>query len=297
MAHLHLDLRRDRDLASAVLDELPFLVAEVAAVDVRRVGTEQPVVVERLDHREPSGEPAHRDVHGDRDAQLARELPLRSNNLLQAEAGAASGQAHGEQTVVGAEVGVADASYVVAGNRDLAVEPVVGQREVGAAVGVLRPDAGLLQRGDSRIRVIGGVVDVRPVDQRGDPGIEALQRPGDVARMNVLGSVDRREGVQDLDEVVIERGVGRAAPDRGLPGMPVGVDKARDHDAVARVDHLGVGADIRLDGDDLVVLDEHVAGELPDLGVHAYDGRSADERLGCHLPLLLCIWLVSLVPL
>ena len=79
--------------------------------------------------------------------------------------------------------------------------------------------------------------------------------------------------------------------------MPVGVDKARDHDAVARVDHLGVGADIRLDGDDLVVLDEHVAGELPDLGVHAYDGRSADERLGCHLPLLLCIWLVSLVPL
>ncbi len=115
--------------------------------------------------------------------------------------------------------------------------------------------------------------------------------------MNVLCPVGRRERVKDLDKVVIEGGIRRAAPDRGLPGMPVGVDKARDHDAVGRVDHLGVGADIRLDGDDLVVLDEHVAGELPDLGVHAYDGRSADERLGCHLPLLLCIWLVSLVPL
>ena len=102
--------------------------------------------------------------------------------------------------------------------------------------------------------------------------------------MHVLGPVDRREGVQDLDEVVIEGGVGRAAADRGLPGVPMGIDEARDDDAVARVDHLGIGADVRLDGDDLVVLDEHVRGEVPDLGIHAHDRPPANQRLSCHLP-------------
>ena len=77
--------------------------------------------------------------------------------------------------------------------------------------------------------------------------------------MDVLGPVDRREGVEDLDEVVIEGGIGRAASDRGLPGMPMRVDETWNDDAVARVDHLGVRADVRLDGDDLVVLDEYVA--------------------------------------
>ena len=58
---------------------------------------------------------------------------------------------------------------------------------------------------------------------------------------------------------------------------------------VASID-LGVGADVRLDGDDLVVLDEDVPGEIPDLGVHAQDRPPADQHLGCHLPVLLCIW-------
>ena len=38
VAHLHLHLRRDRDRALALRDQLPLLVAEVAAVDVRGVG-------------------------------------------------------------------------------------------------------------------------------------------------------------------------------------------------------------------------------------------------------------------
>ena len=51
-------------------------------MDVRRVGPEQPVVVQRLDHGEPAGDPAHRDVHRDRDAQLPGQLPLRLNHLV-----------------------------------------------------------------------------------------------------------------------------------------------------------------------------------------------------------------------
>ena len=51
VAHLHLHLRRDRDRSLALGDQLPLLVAEVAAVDVRRVGAQQPETVELLDHR------------------------------------------------------------------------------------------------------------------------------------------------------------------------------------------------------------------------------------------------------
>ena len=63
----------------------------------------------------------------------------------------------------------------------------------------------MLQRGDGRIGVIGRIVDVRPVDECGDPGVQALQGPGDVAGADILGPVGRRERVQNLDEVVIER--------------------------------------------------------------------------------------------
>ena len=76
--------------------------------------------------------------------------------------------------------------------------------------------------------------------------------------MDILCPVDRREGVEDLDEVVVERGVGRATSDCRLPRMPMRVDETWNDDAVARVDHLGVRADVRLDRDDLVVFDEYV---------------------------------------
>ena len=68
------------------------------------------------------------------------------------------------------------------------------------------------------------------------PALRHSSDPGEVARVHVLGPVDRREGVEDLDEVVVEGGVGRAAADRGLPGVPVGVDEAGDDDAAGRVD-------------------------------------------------------------
>jgi len=106
--------------------------------------------------------------------------------------------------------------------------------------------------------------------------------------VHVLGSVDRRKGVQDLDKVVIERGIGRAATNCGLPGVPMRIDKAWYHDRVAGVDHLGIGANVRLDADDLVVFDEYVSGEISDLGIHAYDASAADECPACHLAMLLC---------
>src|SRR5690606_37554104 len=211
----------------------------------------------------------HGHVHGDRDAEFPREDPLGADHVVHTEAGTASGQGHGEQSAVRGEVGVPDPPYVVGGDRDLAFEPVVGERGVGAAVRVLGPDAGLLQRPDGRVRVLRRVVDVGPVHQCGDTGVDALQRAGEVGGVDILRPVHRGEGVEDLYEVVVQGGVRGHPLDGRLPGVPVNVEESGDHDEPGRVDNLGVGVDLGLNGGDQVVLNEHVPGvEFADLRVH-----------------------------
>ena len=56
--------------------------------------------------------------------------------------------------MVGAFRGVVGGGHVVGRYRDLALEPVVGEGGVGAAVRVLRPDAGLRQSLDRGVRVV-----------------------------------------------------------------------------------------------------------------------------------------------
>jgi hypothetical protein len=126
--------------------------------------------------------------------------------------------------------------------------------------------------------VVRRVVDVRPVDQRRDARVEALQRAGQVGRVDVLGPVERGERVEHLDEVVVERRVGGAAADRRLPGVPVGVDEAGHDEEALGLDDLGVGADVRLDRDDLAVLDEDIGvGKVAQLRVNRQDVASVDE--------------------
>src|SRR6185503_12126926 len=102
------------------------------------------------------------------------------------------------------------------------------------------------------------VVAVRPVDDGGDSGVERLQRAQVVADVDVLGSVSRAEGADDRAEVLIQRARGHAAPQRGLPQVPVGVDEPGGDDAPGRVDDLGTcgpGAVLQLpiDGHDPAV--------------------------------------------
>src|SRR4029453_6981769 len=182
------------------------------------------------------------------------------------------GQGHGQQAVVGGEVGVTDPADVVARDRDLAVVPVVVQGGVGAAVGVLGPDAGLLEPLDGGVGVLGGVVDVRPVDQGRDAGVDALQRAGQVAGVDVLGPVEGGEGVEDLNEVGAEGGVGGAAPDGRLPGVPVGVDEPGDDDPAAGGEHLGVGVDL---GGDLGAAPRRQVAEV---GIHGQDGATTQQE-------------------
>ena len=145
MTHLQLDLGGDRDGATGVGDPLPLVLTEVAAVDERGVRAQQTEPVQLLHHREPAGHPAHRDVDGERDAQLACQPPLGLDHLVLGEARAAGGQRHREQAVVGGEIGIPDPPDVVARDGLGAEEPVLLQRRVGTAVRVLGPDPGLLQ--------------------------------------------------------------------------------------------------------------------------------------------------------
>ena len=99
MAHLHLDLRGDRNFAARVLDQVPLLIAEVAAVDVGGVGAEQIEPLQLFDHAEPPGQPAHGDMDRNRKAELARHLPLLRNDVVDAEAWTAGGQLHCQQAI------------------------------------------------------------------------------------------------------------------------------------------------------------------------------------------------------
>src|SRR5690606_1802819 len=103
-------------------------------------------------------------------------------------------------------------------------------------------------------------------------------------RVHVLGPVARGEGVEDLDEVVVQGRVWRAAPDRRLPGVPVRVYEARDDDVAGRIDHLRLGVDLRLHGDDAVILDQHVPfRQVTDGRVLADYVTAADEDAVAHV--------------
>jgi len=76
--------------------------------------------------------------------------------------------------------------------------------------------------------VLGSVVDVGPVEQGRDPGVDALEGAGQVRGVDVLGAIQRRERIEDLDEVVVEGGIGSRSADGGLPRVAVAVDEAGD---------------------------------------------------------------------
>ena len=76
-------------------------------------------------------------------------------------------------------------------------EPPVLERRVREAEGEDRSDAGLLEPADRLVGVVGRVHDVRPVDERRDARVDALERAPQVAGVHVVGPVVRGELVED----------------------------------------------------------------------------------------------------
>src|SRR5438132_1412951 len=86
----------------------------------------------------------------------------------------------------------------------------------------------------------------------------------------------RREGVQDLDKMIVEGGIRRAASNGALPSVPVRVDQSRDDDVPGDVDDLGVRLDVGGDLHDLVALDQDVAfRQVTNIRIHRDHGTAA----------------------
>src|SRR5690606_16208925 len=158
------------------------------------------------------------------------------------------------------------------------------ERVVVAVVGVRGADPAVLKAVDVGVGVLGSVVDVGPVEEGRDPGVDALEGAGQVRGVDVLGAIQRRERIEDLDEVVVEGGVGRRAPDRRLPRVAVGVDEAGDDDVAGDVDDLGVGRfQVGADGGDLRAFDEDVApSQVAQLRVHRDHVTTLQQHAGSH---------------
>jgi len=107
----------------------------------------------------------------------------------------------------------------------------------------------------------------------------------EIACVDVLRAVGRREAVQDKREVPVECDIRCDAAHHGLPSMTVGVDKAGDDDGAGGVDDLAVGrVDGRGDFRDILVLDEHIPTRyIPYIRVHRDDVATAEQRSCRHL--------------
>ena len=147
------------------------------------------------------------------------------------------------------------------------------------AVPVDRADARFLEAADRGVGVLGRVRDVRPVQQRGDPGVQRAPRAQEVAGVHVVGAVDPAGRRADVAEVVrIEPAVGQDVAELSLPGVPVGIDEARHDDHGRRVDLARRRPQIRPDRGDLAALDQHVGPvEVAQRGVHGEDHAALEQ--------------------
>ena len=202
VAHQHLDVGRDRCLAARLRDEVHLVVGQVGHVDVTDVLAHQPEVVHVLDGLVVQVVEPHPDVDADQDVELARERPVVLRDVGVDVAGLPRGHGEREEAVVRREVRLADPPDVL-GMVQLAQHPPLAARR--HAVGVDGADAGILQALDRCVRVVGRVVDVRPVEQRGDAPVERLERTCVVADVHVLRPVEAAYLAEHDREVVVER--------------------------------------------------------------------------------------------
>src|ERR1700730_7876195 len=153
------------------------------------------------------------------------------------------------------------------------------------AVCVDGADAGLPQAADRFVRMLRRVADMRPVEERGNPGIERLERADEVGGVDVVGAVMRADVAEHLREVLIECAAWQDAANRRLPRVPVRVDEPRHDDAIGRIDDLGIpGLDRPADLLDRAVFNQHVAaGQVAGVFLQRQDIPAANQRPSLHL--------------
>ena len=230
--------------------------------------------------------------------ELLGQLPVVADHVGLAEPRAAGRQGHRDPAGVGVEVlGLDPTGFGTVGGKDAAgvvgAEPPVLEGGVREAIGKDRSDAGGRQSANGLIGMGRRVHDVRPVDERRDARVDALERAPLVGREDIVGPIVRSELVEDVAEVGDQREVGRTGPDRRLPGVPVGVDEARDDDVVGRVDRAGaIGRQAVPDRHDPIVFDKDIrANELAQGRVLGEHVATLDEHPVGH-----CLSPLALLP-
>ena len=210
-------------------------------------------------------------MHRDPEPHIVRGLEFLDREIDRRELRSARGEGKGVQPVVGREIFVAHALDVLEVRLDIAWHRPFAIR---IAVAIDRPYARIEQALDRRIGVLGRVVEVRPVVERGHAGIERVERADVIGDVHVLGGIDLARDAANAAEILAERPIGGDAAQQALPGVAVGVDKAGDHDHVGAVDDIGVDiADIALYLGDLLAVDQDVAvGQHADFGIDGHDG-------------------------
>ncbi len=236
-------------------------------MNVGGVGTEQPGAAHLAQFAVLAGRTAA-DVNADANAQFASEGPIVFGHFERGELRAAGSQGQCEELVIAGKILLGDALDVVR-MLEAAVVPPRLHVEVGIAVGENAAHARLVQRRNGRVGMLRRVLDVRPVEQRGDARVDRAQRADQVSRVGVLGAIHRRENPQNVLEIFIEQRVGGDVAQDTFPDMAVRIDESRHDDPFGGVDHLRVlRAQIRPDRRNFRALDEDIGlPEVTDRGI------------------------------
>ena len=230
------------------------MIEDVVRTQHARLGEFRPELGEVADEL---GQDAH--------VELARDLPPVEVELAE--------QADADQTV--ALVPVAGETLQVA--RQMRGGRLFIHRR---ADHVQRADAGIVERVQRRIGMLGASRRMAGVDDGGDAGVERGDRRQLGAQIHVERAIMRAQRLGDdvdIGEEIVD--IGHHAPHHAEPHMMMGVDQARHDDAAGGVDDFGVvGHEIRPDGDDAVALDEDVADrEIGNFLIHRDDGAALEE--------------------
>ena len=171
-------------------------------------------------------------------------------------------------------------------------EGTPGARVTREAVGETAAQARLTQGGDRRLGVLPRLQVMLPGVERGDTGVDGLGEAKTGRGVGIVRGVIGAVGEDDVVEVRAEVAVAGTAAEHRPPHVPVGVDEARQDDAVRPVDHLrAVSGEPAADSGDPVALDADVAvADGPECLVHRQDAGTADECLAVrHVHLLVLL--------
>ena len=170
------------DTAAPARESIPeLLVRERVAVHVDLARAQQPVRLHLAHSHADLRAPDAPGVRGEERVELPRRVDLRSRGREREQSGLGESHAHREQGVGRGEVALAHAVRVA--------DPVLrgrerrlGTRRREVAVGEDRAAAGVEQALHGGVGVLRGVHAVGEVEDRGDAGVQRLERSGEVSR-------------------------------------------------------------------------------------------------------------------